>query len=81
MTIYKIEHVVEMVEESKGTSNPVQFVWEYTNANNNKPMFAVFTFTCYCDIYESPAVLNPVCIYENGRFAYKYAYLNEDYNE
>jgi hypothetical protein len=78
MTIYEIHNVIGMIDECAGTSNPVDTVWEYTNRNNNEVMFAVFTKQCYNDIWESPAVKNPKCIYSMGQWQGDYAYLNED---
>ena len=76
MTIYEIDNVIEMVEECKDTNNPVATIWEYTNVGDNKMMFAVFTEACYNDIYDSPYVKNPVCIYEQETWLGDYEYLN-----
>ena len=76
MTIEKLEYVVEMVNECKDSHNPVDTVWEYTNAGNKKQMYAIFTTVCYCDIFESPYVLNPKLIYRMGEFINDYSYLN-----
>lgn len=76
MTINEIRHVVEMIEECKGTSNPVDTVWEYTNVYNHEIMYAVFTKACYNDIHSSPAVDTPTCIFRDGKFIGGFTYLN-----
>jgi hypothetical protein len=76
MTVEKIENVIGMVEELRRTHNPVVSVWEYTHLYCNRVMFAVFTTACYCDIYESPYVLNPKLIFRSGKFMGSYVYLN-----
>lgn len=76
MTIYNIDNVIAMIEECECTSNPVDTVWEYVNAGNNKTMYAVFTKACYNDIYESPYVLSPVLIWQDGVWLGEFSYLN-----
>lgn len=76
MTIYEIDNVIEMVEECRGTNNPVATVWEYVNVGNKQTMYAVFTSACYNDIYESPYVWMPKCIYIQETWIGDYEYLN-----
>lgn len=76
MTLEDIDLVVEMIDECEGTSTQVDTVWEYENVYSGNLMFAVFTIVCINDIYVSPAVKNPVCIYEKGVWSGRYAYLN-----
>lgn len=76
MTVDTIERLKDLVDEVAGTSSQVVSAWEYTNAYNNQVMFAAFTPACVCDIFESPAVLNPKLIFRSGRFIGDYEYLN-----
>lgn len=76
MIVERIENVIRIVEELIGTHNPVVGVWEYTHAYSKRFMYAIFTAACYCDIYESPYVLNPKRIFRFGKFIGYYAYLN-----
>lgn len=76
MTVDTIERLKELVDEVAGTSTAIVSAWEYTNAYNTKVMYAAFTKACYCDIFESPAVLHPKLIYRSGRFIKDYDYLN-----
>lgn len=84
MTIYKIENVIGVMKEMHARHQQIGSIWEYTNTYNNKKMFALFPENQYCDIYDSPAVKNPVLIYNShvkignstGAFIGDYAYLN-----
>ena len=76
MTIYNIDHVIEMIEECEGTNNPVDTVWEYVNAGNKQTLYAVFSKACYNDIHESPYVENPVLIWQDNEWLGEYSYLN-----
>ena len=75
MTVYKIETLKELVNDYRGTGQEIVTAWEYTNAMNNETMFAAFTPSCYCDIHESPAVLNPILIYRSGKWLGKYKFM------
>ena len=77
MTVDTIERLKELVDEVAGTPGCIVSAWEYTNAYNNRVMFAAFTMACNCDIFESPAVLRPKLIYRSGRFIGEYDYLND----
>lgn len=76
MTVEKIEYVIGMIEECRGTSCPVASVWEYTHKLTGKQLYAVFTTACYCDIGDSPYVESPFTIYCDGKWLGKYDYLN-----
>jgi len=76
MTIEKEEYMKELVDEMNSTGMPVATVWEYVNAMNKKKMFAVFAATQSCDIFQSPVVLEPKLIYEQGKFINGYEHLN-----
>jgi len=77
MTVYTIETLKELVEECRGRSDEIVSAWKYVNAYNEKTMFAAFTASCYCDIFESPAVLRPKLIYRSGKFIGEYMFLND----
>jgi len=77
MTVETIQTLKELILECTGTCNEIMIVYEYTNAMNNQLMFAAFTRHCYNDIYESPAVLNPICIYKCGFWIGKYLFMNK----
>jgi len=77
MTVYKIETLKELVDEVRGTGQEIVSAWKYTNAYNNQVMFAAFTPACYCDIHESPAVLNPVLIYKSGKWLGEYKFMEK----
>ncbi len=77
MTLDTIERVKALVDEVKGTSGHVVSVWKYMNTMSEKYMFAVFTTACYCDVFESPAVLNPVLIFRSGKFIGEYKFMNK----
>lgn len=76
MTVDTIDRLRALVNETDGTLTQIVSAWEYRNVYNHKIMFAAFTACCYCDIFESPAVVNPKLIYRSGRFIGKYEYLN-----
>lgn len=77
MTLDTIQRVKELVDEVKATPGHVVSVWRYTNKMSGKVMFAVFTTACYCDVFESPAVLNPTLIYRSGKFIGEYKFMNK----
>jgi len=77
MTVDTIERLKELILESAGTCNEIMTAYEYTNAMNNQVMFAAFPTSYYCDIYESSAVLNPICIYKRGFWIGKYLFMNK----
>lgn len=77
MTIDTIDRLKELVDDVRGTGQEIISAWEYTNTNNNQIMFAAFTASCYCDIFESPAVSKPILIYRSGRFIGKYLFMNK----
>jgi len=77
MTVDTIERLNALIKESWGRANEVECAFEYRNAYNNELLFAAFTHCCYCDIYESPAVLNPICIYKRGFWIGKYLFMNK----
>lgn len=76
MTIDTIERLKDMILECAGTGGEIVSAWEYTNIYNNQIMFAAFTCACYNDIHESPAVVNPICIYKRGFWIGKYLFMN-----
>ena len=78
MTVDTIERLKALVDEVRGTSQEIVSAWEYTNAYNHKIMYAAFTLSCLCDIFESPAVFNPKLIYRSGKFMKWYEYLNRE---
>jgi len=77
MTVETIETLKELIAECAGTGIEVVSVYEYRNAMNGQLMFAAFTRACYNDIYNSPAVLNPICIYKRGFWIGKYLFMNK----
>ena len=76
MTVNKIETVQELIEEMQSEGTTVGSAWEYTNVNNNKVMFAVFSKSQFCDIFQNAFIRNPVLIWESGKFIGKYEHLN-----
>ena len=77
MTVDTLKRLKDLVDEVQGTRQEIVSAWEYTNIMSEKVMFAAFTASCYCDIFESPAVTRPKLIYRSGRFIRDYAYLND----
>ena len=77
MTVDTIERLKALVDECSGTNNVVVSAWEYTNAMSGKVMFAAFTQSCHCDIFQSPAVLKPILIFRSGHFIGKYLFMNK----
>lgn len=78
MTVHSIETVQDLIEEMQSEGTSIGSAWEYTNKMYSKVMFAVFTASQFCDIYQSPNVLNPELIWTEGKFiGAKYEYLNE----
>ena len=77
MTVDTIERLKDLIVEVAGTSGYVVSAWEYTNAMNKKIMFAAFTTSCVCDIFQSPAVLRPILIFRSGHFVGKYKFMNK----
>ena len=77
MTVDTIERLKALIDEVAGTSGEIVSAYEYTNVGNNRVMFAAFTPACYNDIYESPYVLNPICIYRAGFWIGKYLFMNK----
>lgn len=77
MTIDTIERLKALVDEVRGTGQAIVSAWEYTNTNNNQIMFAAFTVSCFCDIYQSPCVKKPRLIYESGKYIGKYLFMNK----
>jgi len=76
MTVDGIERLKALVDEVAGTPGRIVSAWEYTNAMNHRIMFAAFTESCKCDIFESPAVENPILIYRSDKFIGKYRFMN-----
>lgn len=76
MTVHTIETVQGVIDEMQGHHIEIGSVYQYVNAGNKKTMFAVFTAAQCCDIYDSPYVLEPVLIWQNGKFIGNYEYLN-----
>lgn len=77
MTVDTIDRLKALVDEVRGTGLEIVSAWEYTNTMNNKIMFAAFTRSCYCDIFESPAVSKPILIYRSNKFIGKYLFMNK----
>jgi len=77
MTIDTIIRVKDVIDEIDAGGGYVVSVWKYVNAMNDKVMFALFTNSCYCDIFESPAVLRPKLIYRSGVFIGEYKFMNK----
>lgn len=77
MTVDTIIRVKALLDEVQGQGRRIVSVWKYVNRMNNKTMFAVFTESCYCDIFESPAVLRPRLIYRSGKFIGEYKFMNK----
>ncbi len=77
MIVDTIEVLKALVDESRGTAGEIVSAWEYTNRINNRIMFAAFTTSCHCDIFESPAVKKPILIFRSGRFIGKYLFMNK----
>ena len=78
MTVYTIETVFDVIVEMQEHHINIGSVWEYTNAGNNKKMFAIFTVSQCCDIHDNPYVNNPKLIWTEGKFINDYSYLNEN---
>ncbi len=76
MTVDTIYRLKALVDEVVGTGSEIVTAWEYINVYNHKTMFAAFIPSCFCDIFESPAVSYPICIYQNGKWRGEYRYLN-----
>lgn len=81
MTVNSIEIVQKLIEEMQADQMAVDSAWEYTNAMNNKKMFAVFPASHICDVYASPYVEEPELIWTEGKFIGEYAHLNEVDND
>ena len=77
MTVDTITRVKDLLDEIHAAGGRVVSIWKYVNTMNNKTMFAVFTEACYCDIFESPAVLRPKLIYRSGHFIGEYKFMNK----
>lgn len=77
MTVDTIIRVKDLIDEIQGDGGHVVSAWQYVNRMNNKIMFAVFTDACYCDIFESPAVLRPKLIFRSGHYIGKYKFMNK----
>ena len=77
MTVNSIETVQELIEEMQASGTAVGSAWRYTNKFGRYEMFAVFTASQFCDIHQSPNVLNPELIWTKGKFIGEYEHLNE----
>lgn len=77
MTVETIQRLKALVDEVAGTSGQIVSAWVYINRMNNKTMFAAFTASQFCDIFESPAVLRPRLIYRSGKFIGEYKFMNK----
>lgn len=77
MTVDTIIRLKDLIDEVKGSRSYVVSAWVYVNRMNGKIMFAAFTTACYCDIFESPAVLRPRLIYRSGHFIGEYKFMNK----
>lgn len=75
MTIDTIERTVELLNELDSEASTV---WEYVNAMTGKKMFVVFMTSQICDMYDSPAVRDPVLIWTKKGFIGKYTCLNTE---
>lgn len=76
MTVQSIETVQALIEEMQGDGTGVGSAWEYINGMNKKKMFAVFTESQVCDIFDAPFVQNPKQIWADGNYLGEYEYLN-----
>jgi len=77
MTVDTIIRLKDLIDECSVTCSPVVSAWQYVNRMNGKTMFAVFTTACYCDIFQSPAVLRPKLIYRSGHYIGEYKFMNK----
>lgn len=77
MTVDSIIRVKDLIDEINADGGHVVSAWKYVNAMNNVTMFAVFTDLCYCDIFESPAVLRPKLIYRSDHYIGEYKFMNK----
>lgn len=77
MTVDTIIRVKDLIDEIQGDGGHVVSAWKFVNAMNNKINFAVFTDSCHCDIFESPAVLRPKLIYRSDRYIGEYKFMNK----
>ena len=77
MTVDTIQRLKDLIDEVAGTPGYIVSAWVYVNRNNNHTMFAAFTTACYCDIFESPAVLRPRLIFRSGHFIGEYKFMNK----
>ena len=77
MTVDSIIRVKDLIDEIRADGGHVVSAWKYVNAMNNKVMFAVFTDACYCDIFESPAVLRPRLIFRSDKYIGEYKFMNK----
>lgn len=78
MTVNSIETVQDLIQEFQADGTLMGSAWEYTNGMNGKRMFAVFTARQFCDIHCSPHVKKPEIVWEFGKYAGKYAHLNQE---
>lgn len=76
MTVDTIERLKDLVDEVQGTSNQIVSAWEYVNVYSDNVCFCAFTVSCVCDVFDSPAVKQPILIYRRGRWLKQYDYLN-----
>ncbi len=77
MTVDTIIRLKDLIDECMSTGSPVVSAWKYVNAMNNKVMFAAFTTSCHCDIFESMYVLRPKLIYRSSHFIGEYKFMNK----
>ena len=54
----------------------VNSAWQYESPNG-AIQFAIFIGSSYCDIYQSPYVLKPVCLFELGELTEEGQQLSE----
>lgn len=68
MTVNDIETARDLVDEMEASGQQVGSVWRYTNKMNGKTTYAVFAASQWCDIDESPNVVNPTRIWAHGEW-------------
>lgn len=74
MTVEKIETVVALIDEM----SPENVGSVYAFQGMGGKAFAVFPKKQIPDVYNNDYVINPVLIWENGKFLNEYEYLNND---
>jgi len=77
MTVETIQDLKELVNEVHGKPYEIVTAWSYVSGYSKKTLFAAYTSFCYCDIHESPTILNPVLIYRSGEWLGKYRFMNK----